>query len=214
MSLFHQFWEGEDQPRLRQVSQWFRGLKSWVEGFAQKPGALWTLFLIAFVESSFFPIPPDVLLIAIAVLVPKRSFHYALICSLGSVFGGMLGYFIGHEFYEALGSKIIDFYGLSAAYEKVRLMYQGNAFTAIAIAGFTPIPYKVFTIAAGVFKISFPVLILASIIGRSARFFLVAGLIYFLGPKVQVFIDKYFGVLTIAFVLLLILGFVVIQWIL
>jgi membrane protein YqaA with SNARE-associated domain len=193
---------------------WLRKLKAWVEGFAQKPGALWALFLIAFAESSFFPIPPDVLLIAIAVLVPKQSFRYALICSIGSVLGGMLGYLIGHGFYDAVGARIIEFYGLTSAYEKVRVMYENNAFAAIAIAGFTPIPYKVFTIAAGVFNVSFGILVAASALGRSGRFFLVAGLIYVFGPKVQVFIDKYFDWLSIAFVVLLVLGFVVIRWVL
>ena len=199
---------------MRQLSQWLRKLKSWVEGFAQKPGALWALFLVAFVESSFFPIPPDVLLIAIAVLVPKKSFRYALICSVGSVLGGMFGYLIGYEFYDAVGRRIIDFYGLTSAYEKVRLMYESNAFMAVAIAGFTPIPYKVFTIAAGVFKISFGVLVLASALSRSARFFLVGALIYYFGPKVQVFIDKYFDWISIGFVLLLVLGFVLVRWVL
>lgn len=199
---------------MRQISQWLRSLKAWVEGFAKKPGALWALFLIAFAESSFFPIPPDVLLIAIAVLVPKRSFRYALICSVGSVLGGMLGYLIGYGFYDAVGARIIEFYGLTSAYERVRLMYESNAFAAIAIAGFTPIPYKVFTIAAGVFEVSFGVLVLASALSRSARFFLVAGLIYLFGPKVQGFIDKYFDVLSIAFVVLFVLGFVVVKWVL
>lgn len=197
---------------LRQASEWLRKLKSWVEGFAEKPGGLWALFVIAFVESSFFPIPPDVLLIAMAVLVPRKSFQYALVCSIGSVLGGMFGYFIGYEFYEMVGSRIIAFYGLTSEYEKVRMMYESNAFTAIAIAGFTPIPYKVFTIAAGVFKISFPVLVIASALSRSARFFLVGGIIYYFGPKVRVFIDKYFDLLSIAFVVLFILGFIIIQW--
>jgi membrane protein YqaA with SNARE-associated domain len=126
----------------------------------------------------------------------------------------MFGYFIGYQFYESIGRKIIEFYGLAVVYEQVRLMYENNAFSAIAIAGFTPIPYKVFTIAAGVFKISLPVLVVASAVSRSARFFLVGGLIYFFGPRVQSLIDKYFDWLSIAFVVLLVLGFVLVKWLL
>jgi len=197
---------------LKPVREWLRKLKSWVEGFAGKPGAMWALFIVAFAESSFFPIPPDVLLIAMALLLPKRSFQYAFVCSVGSVLGGMLGYLIGYGFYDAVGERIISFYGLTSAYEKVQVMYENNAFTAIAIAGFTPIPYKVFTIAAGVFKISFPALVLASAISRPARFFIVGGLIYYFGPRVHSFIERYFEWLSIAFVVLLVLGFVVVRW--
>jgi membrane protein YqaA with SNARE-associated domain len=205
---------GKGVLSLGRLSEWLQNLKSWVESFAHRPGALWLLFLIAFAESSFFPVPPDVLLIAMAVLAPIESFRYALVCSIGSILGGMLGYYIGYGLYEAVGSKIIAFYGLTSLYEKVRVMYEANAFSAIAIAGFTPIPYKVFTIAAGVFKVSFPVLVAASAVSRPGRFFLVGGLIFFLGPKVKVFIDKYFDILSLAFVVLLVLGFVVIRWVL
>lgn len=199
---------------MKALFRWLRSLKEWVENFAQKPGAGWALFLIAFAESSFFPIPPDVLLIALGVLVPKKSFKYALICSVGSVLGGMFGYLIGYQFFELIGQKIIAFYGVQAQYEYVQKLYSENAFSAIAIAGFTPIPYKVFTIAAGAFEVSFATLVYASALSRSARFFLVSGLFYFFGPSIKPFIDKYFEALSVAFVVLLILGFVVIRWIL
>ncbi len=199
---------------MKKVFQWLGELKRWVEDAAQKPGAGWTLFGISFIESSFFPIPPDVLLIALAMLTPTKSFRYALVCSVGSVLGGMFGYLIGYEFFELLGRKIIELYGVEAHYEQVRVLYQDNAFNAIAIAAFTPIPYKVFTIAAGAFEISFATLVYASILGRSGRFFLVAALFYWFGPKIKPFIDKYFEILSIAFVVLLILGFVVIQYLL
>lgn len=187
-------------------------MKDWVEGFALKPGAGWALFLIAFTESSFFPIPPDVLLIALAVAIPARAFSYALICSVGSVLGGMFGYLIGLEFFEVLGSRIIELYGLQEQYRAVQELYANNAFSAIAIAGFTPIPYKVFTIAAGAFQVSFETLVLASSISRPARFFLVAGLFHVFGPSIKPLIDKYFEVLTLVFVVLLIAGFVVIKY--
>ena len=189
-------------------------MKTWVEGYAEKPNAAWVLFLIAFAESSFFPIPPDVLLVALAVSVPKKAFRYALVCSAGSVLGGMFGYLIGYQFFDLIGSKIINFYGVGEQYEKVRLLYEENAFGAITVAGFTPIPYKVFTIAAGAFQISFATLVVASAISRSARFFLVAALFYFFGAPIKAFIDRYFEILTLAFTVLLVLGFVVVRLVL
>jgi membrane protein YqaA with SNARE-associated domain len=185
-----------------------------MESYAEKPYAAWALFLIAFAESSFFPIPPDVLLIAIAVVVPKKAFRYALICSVGSVLGGMFGYFIGLKFFDLIGQPIINFYGVTNQYEHVRQLYEQNAFAAIAIAGFTPIPYKVFTIAAGAFHIPFTTLVLASVLSRSARFFLVAALFYFFGAPIKAFIDRYFEIVTVVFSVLLVLGFVVIRWVL
>lgn len=197
---------------MRRISKFLFELKKWVENFADKPYAGLALFLIAFTESSFFPIPPDVLLIAIALLKPQLSFRYALICSVGSVLGGMFGYLLGLQFYEIIGKKIIEFYHLQDEYNTVKIMYDKNAFVAIVIAGFTPIPYKVFTIAAGAFQINFYTLVLASALSRPARFFLIGGLIYFFGPKVKTFIDKYFDWLTIAFIILLILGFTLIKY--
>jgi membrane protein YqaA with SNARE-associated domain len=188
-------------------------MKAWVEGYAEKPYAAWVLFLIAFTESSFFPIPPDVLLIALAVVAPRKSFKYALICSVGSVLGGMFGYLIGLQFFDTIGSRIIAFYGVENQYENVKVLYEENAFWAIAIAGFTPIPYKVFTIAAGAFHISFATLVIASAVSRPARFFLVAALFYFFGAQIKSFIDRYFELLTVAFTVLFILGFVVIRYV-
>lgn len=124
----------------------------------------------------------------------------------------MFGYLIGLEFYEILGRRIIEIYGLQEQYLAVKQLYERNAFYAITVAGFTPIPYKVFTIAAGAFQVSFTTLVYASVISRSARFFLVAGLFYMFGPKIKPLIDKYFEILTVIFVVLLILGFVVIKY--
>jgi membrane protein YqaA with SNARE-associated domain len=120
---------------------------------------------------------------------------------------------IGYQFYDVLGRPIIEFYGFQAQYQTVQTLYEDNAFSAIAIAGFTPIPYKVFTIAAGAFQISFSTLVYASALSRPARFFLVAALLYFFGPEIKVFIDKYFEWLSVTFVVLLILGFAVLRWI-
>jgi membrane protein YqaA with SNARE-associated domain len=166
---------------------------------------------LAFSESSFFPIAPDVLLIALAVAKPKRAFFYALICSIGSVLGGCLGYLIGWQFMASLGGKIVQWYGLLDKMEQIETLYNQYDAWAVGIAGFTPIPYKVFTIAAGVFKINFFVFILASLVSRSARFFIVGGLIYLFGPKIQVFIDRYFNTLAVVFTILLVVGFIFIK---
>jgi len=196
------------------MSKVLRKLYNWVTHFAGTPYGLWALFLIAFSEASFFPIPPDALLIPLCVSIPKRSFWFAFICSVASVLGGIFGYFIGFGFYEAIGRKIIELYGFQDYFGIVGRKYEENAFIAILIAGFTPIPYKVFTIAAGVFheKISLYTLVIASIISRSARFFLVATLLYIFGERVRDFIEKYLNILTLIFVLLLILGFLIIKY--
>jgi len=189
-----------------------RRLYDWVLHWAKTPYGTWALFLLAFCESSFFPIPPDVLLIALAVAVPKKAFKYALVCSAGSLFGGCFGYLIGWQFMVGLGDGIIRFYGLQDKYEYIRRLYVTYDAWAVGIAGLTPIPYKVFTITAGAFRINFVVFLVASAVSRSARFFLVGGLIYLFGPKIQSFIDRYFNTLVIVFVILLVLGFIVIKY--
>jgi membrane protein YqaA with SNARE-associated domain len=188
-----------------------RRLYSWVLHWAETPYGPWALFLLAFCESSFFPIPPDILLIALAVSIPKKSFKYAAVCTAGSLIGGCLGYLIGWQFMIGVGEKIIRFYGLTHKMQYIRELYVQYDAWAIGIAGFTPIPYKVFTISAGAFKINFTVFIIASAVSRAARFFLVGGLIYIFGPKIQAFIEKYFNILAIAFVVLLVAGFVIIK---
>jgi membrane protein YqaA with SNARE-associated domain len=182
-------------------------------GWAETPYAVPALFVLAFTESSFFPVPPDVLLIALAISIPGNAIYYALICSIGSVLGGMLGYLIGYSFMEAVGDRIIAFYGFTHQWAYVGDLYNQYAAWAVGIAGFTPIPYKVFTIAAGAFQIDFPVFVLASAVSRSARFFIVAGLIYFFGPPIRRFIDRYFNALAIAFVVLLVGGFIIIKYV-
>lgn len=188
-----------------------RRLYDWVMGWSESPYAVPALFLIAFAESSFFPIPPDVLLMALAISAPRRAIFYALVCTAGSVSGGVAGYAIGHFAFDTLGQPIIEAYGVTEKFDLVGQKYQENAFAAIAIAGFTPIPYKVFTIAAGVFKIGVPTLVAASVVGRAGRFLLVGGLIRLFGPQIKEFIDKYFNILSIVFVVLLVGGFLVIR---
>ena len=186
----------------------------WVLLWAKTPYGIWALFALAFAESSFFPIPPDVLLIALGVGVPKKSIRFALVCSIGSVLGGCLGYFIGWQFMEGMGYKIIEWYGLMDKFDYIQNLYRTHDAWAVGIAGFTPIPYKLFTITAGAFGINFPVFILASALSRSARFFLIGGLIYKFGPNIQTFIDRYLNILTLVFTVLLIGSFVLIKLIL
>lgn len=188
-----------------------RRLYDWVLTWAYSRYAVPALFILALAESSFFPIPPDVLLMALAISIPSKAFYYALVCSVGSVIGGAIGYLIGYEFMEMIGYRIIELYGFADKWDYVGNLYNAYAGWAVAIAGFTPIPYKLFTIAAGAFKIDFTVFGVASILSRSARFFLVGGLIYFFGPPIRLFIDKYFNPLAVLFMILLIGGFILIK---
>ncbi len=189
-----------------------RKLYEWVLSWADKKHSSSALFVLAFCESSFFPIPPDVLQIALSVSKPKKSFFYALIASIGSVLGGILGYFIGLLLFDSIGSIIINSLGYEAQFNSVGNIYKSYAFLAILASAFTPIPYKVFTIAAGFWQVGLLPLIAASAIGRSARFFLVATLIYIFGPRIKVFIDKYFNLLTIMFIGLLVGGFLAVKY--
>lgn len=187
---------------------------NWVEGFSTKPGALWALFIIAFAESSFFPIPPDVLLIAVAVTMPKGAMRFAAVCTAGSVLGGLFGYFIGYELMETVGRPIIDFYNANAYWVQVETAYRGPiGVWFLLAAAFTPIPYKVATIAAGATQMPLLPFFVASSVGRAARFFVVAGLIWKFGPSIKIFIEKYFDKLSIAFVALLVLGFVAVKYV-
>ena len=170
------------------------------------------MFCIAFIESSFFPVPPDVLLLALCVGAPKKAFRFALICSAGSVLGGMLGYLIGYVAWHAVKGLFIPYVFSQALFDKVQTLYQGNAFLAILTAAFTPIPYKVFTVAAGVFGIDFWTLVSASLLGRSARFFLVGSALFFFGPPVKLLLEKYFDWFAWALLALGLGGFVVVKY--
>ncbi len=189
-----------------------RRLYDWVVEWAERPESLWALFWLSFAESSFFPIPPDVLLIALGISKPKKTFIFATVCSLGSILGGALGYFIGWYFFDIVGKAILEFYGIMDGYSEVGFLFNKYNAWAVGIAGFTPIPYKLFTIAAGAFKINFWIFIVASAVSRSARFFIVSGLIRAFGPKIRPIIDKYFNILSIIFVVLLVAGFILVKY--
>lgn len=188
----------------------------WVLHWAETPYGTPALFGISFAESSFFPLPPDILQIPLSISKPKRSFYYATVSMIASVLGAILGWYIGYALWTALGPFFMNHvWGVTPEnFAAVERLYTAYGFMAITVAAFTPLPYKVFTIAAGVFHLSLPVLIVASIIGRSARFFSVATCIYFFGPTVKYFIDRYFELATIVFTVLLIGGFLLIKFVL
>jgi len=185
------------------------GLVDWVVAWAQSPAGATALFVIAFAESSFFPIPPDILLITMAIIKPEMAFTLALICAVGSVLGGMFGYLIGWVGGRPLLHRLFSESKIAA----VKRAFEKYEVWAIAVAGFTPVPYKVFTLSAGTFEIPFKPFALVSAVSRSARFFLVAGAIYLWGESVRHLIEKYFNWLSIAFMALLIGGFVLVKYV-
>jgi membrane protein YqaA with SNARE-associated domain len=191
-------------------------LYHWVLHWAETPYGTPALAIIAFAESSFFPIPPDVLQIALSVSKPRRSFYYAAVSALASVLGGIAGWYIG----RALWAGVDDFFfnyvpGFSHAnFDGVGSLYHENAFLAILAAAFTPIPYKVFTIAAGVWQVPLQTLVMASIVGRSGRFFLVATAMYFFGEPAKAFVERHFEWMTLALFALIVVGFMAIRWML
>ena len=190
-----------------------RRLYDWVLHWSVTPYGLVALVILAFSESSFFPIPPDPLLMALCLAAPRRSFLIAGAATLASVAGGMFGYGIGAGAWHLIGDLFFAHVpGVSPeAFAGVRDFYDQNGFWAIFMAGFTPIPYKVFTLSAGVFSINFGVFVVASVLSRGLRFFLVAGLIYYFGAPIRRFIDRYFNLLTLLFAVLLVLGFLVVK---
>lgn len=199
-----------------------RKIYDWVLHWAATPWGTTALFLLAFMESSFFPIPPDVLLIALCLGMSTKSFKYASIATLGSVLGAIAGYGIGHFAWLDGGGEFTAFANFffdnipgftDEIYRKIADWYDTYDFWVVFTAGFTPIPYKVITITSGVFDINFTIFILASIISRGARFFLVAWLIWKFGPTIKKFIDKYFNLLAILFTVLLIGGFALFKYI-
>ena len=159
-----------------------KSLYLWVLHWAETPYGTPALFVLSFAESSFFPIPPDVLQIALSVSKPRRSFYYAAVSVLASVLGAVFGWYIGYALWNAIGDFVMAHFGwvgfTEENFDKVADLYNQYGFMAITVAAFTPLPYKIFTIAAGVFKIGLPVLLVASVLGRSARFFAVATCIW------------------------------------
>ena len=189
-----------------------RRLYNWTISWAKTDRARWALFGVSFADSSFFPIPPDVLLIPMVVANVKRWFVNALICLCGSLSGALLGYFIGWGLYESVGRPIVDFYNLQTQVEVIGQRFAANGFWTVFVAAFTPIPFKVITISAGLFKLPLALLMLASLLGRGGRFFIVAGALRIFGRKIAETIEKYFDWFSIIFAALLIGGFIVVKY--
>lgn len=190
-------------------SKIMRKVYDWTIHWSKTRYAKASLFLLAFAESSFFPIPPDVLLIAMTVAHRYKWWLYASLATVGSVLGGIAGYYIGLGLYESIGKPIVDFYHLGRFFEVVQEKYTENTFLAVFTAAFTPIPYKMFTIAGGIFQVSIPEFIIGSLLGRAGRFFAVAFLLRIFGHKISNLIEKYFDIFSLVFMALLIGGFLV-----
>jgi len=195
--------------------KFLRKLYDWVLHWAETPYGPLALFLLAVAESSFFPIPPDPLLIALCLGAIKKSWRFAFYTSLASIIGGAIGYLIGFGIWEAVDSFFFKYVpGFSESlFERVTANFHHYGFWYVFAAGFTPIPYKVFTIASGVFKLNFVLFLIASAVSRSLRFFAVAALFRKFGPGIKGFIEKYFNLLAILFFILLLAGFLVVKFI-
>ncbi len=200
------------------VNRWHlhRRLYDWVLHWANTPYGARALFILAFAESSFFPVPPDVLLAPLTLGCPNKWLRFALYCSIASVLGGILGYLIGVFLWAGIENWAFAHLGAIGItpenFVKFDQWYKKWDFWIVFTCGFTPLPYKVCTITAGIARINFPMFIIASATSRSARFFLVAGLFRWGGPKMKPFIDKYFNWLCLAFMVLLLGGFLVIKY--
>ena len=203
--------------------RYIRSLYDWVLTWSEKPGGPSALGIMSLAEASFFPIPPDVLLIPLSIGNRNKAMWFALICSISSILGAIIGYAIGHYIWWSESDEFTNFAQLffnhipgftPIAFSEIQSLYERWNFWIIFTAGFTPIPFKLFTISSGAFKINFLAFLIASTISRSARFFLVSGLIKKFGEPIQDFINSYFNLLAILFTVLLFLGFLVLKYIL
>ena len=189
-----------------------RRLYDWTLSLAEHPRALWALAMVSFIESSFFPIPPDLIMIPMIIATPRKAWLIALVATVSSVLGGLFGYFIGAVLFEAIGQPIFDFYGKTDAVSEFNAVFNEYGAMAVFVAGVTFLPYKVVTIMSGWTGLSIPVFIVASIAARALRFFIVAALLYKFGAPIRVFIEKYLGLLFVVFVILLVGGFYMLRF--
>ena len=189
-----------------------RGLYNWTLALAEHPRALWALAVVSFVESSFFPIPPDLIMIPMIIATPRKAWLIALVCTVSSVLGGIFGYFIGAVLFETIGQPIFDFYGKSDAVAEFNATFNEYGAMAVFVAGVTFIHFKVVTILSGATGLSLPIFIVASIAARALRFFIVAALLWKFGAPIRVFIEKYLGILFVLFVILLFGGIYLVRF--
>jgi membrane protein YqaA with SNARE-associated domain len=187
-------------------------LYNWTLSLALTPYALYALAVIAFVESSFFPIPPDILLIPLIIAAPGRAFYIAGICTIASVLGGGFGYYIGAELFESVAQPILDFYHKGDAFDAFKVRFNEQGHWAVLFAGMTPFPYKVITITSGATGLPFATFMFWSIIARGLRFFIVAALLWKFGTPIRDFIERRLGLMTFIFLILLFGGFYVVKY--
>ena len=185
----------------------FKGLYDWTISLAQSPRATWALAMVSFAESSFFPIPPDVLLAPMALAKPKRAFFYAGACTLASVLGGILGYAIGHLLYDTVGLWLMELYHYREKVEAMKAFYDQWGWAFILVKGVSPIPFKLITIVSGLLEYNFLLFVLLCTITRGARFFLVAGAMNLWGDRLRDLLERYFGVFLAIIVISVIGGF-------
>ncbi|MGI9479793.1 MAG: YqaA family protein [Hyphomicrobiaceae bacterium] len=189
-----------------------RRLYDWVMGLAAHPQASFWLFAIAFMESSFFPIPPHIMLIPMVIADRAKAWRYAAIVTIGSVLGGIAGYLIGYALFDQVGMPVLQFYGMGEKFKQFAANYNEYGAWIVFTAGVTPFPYKVITIASGVTALNFWVFLIASIAARSLVFFVIAGLLYAFGQPIRVFIEKRLGLMFTIFLVLLFGGFIAIKY--
>lgn len=189
-----------------------KGLYDWTISLAEHPRALWALAIVAFVESSFFPIPPDILMIPMIIAAPTRAFVIAAVATVASVLGGMFGYFIGAALFDSIGQPVLEFYGKGDKMAEFNQRFNDFGFWPVLIAGMTPFPYKVITIMSGWTGLPVMTFVITSIIARGARFFLVAGLLWKFGPPMREFIEKRLGLMFTLFIILLLGGFYAVRF--
>lgn len=194
---------------MKYVQHWLDRL--WA--IASRKGAVRVLMGVSFTEAIFFPIPPDLMLIPMALANRERAYRLAAICLLYSLAGGVFGYFIGYFFMEVAGMPIIHFYGLDEKYLVIQDWYDRYSAWAVAVAGLTPIPYKLCTLTAGAFKINWPVFVIASVVSRGLRFFAIALIISLFGDKARYFLQKRFDLILVVSLVLVVLGFVLIKFV-
>ena len=196
----------------RRAAAMLRRLYDWIISLSRSPRAMPALAAVAFAESSFFPIPPDAMIVPMVIAQPQKAWRIAAVATVSSVIGGLFGYAIGYYLYETVGQWLIDLYGLQEGITSFREQFNEYGFWIILVKGATPIPYKIVTIACGIATYSLPMFVLASVITRGARFFIVAALLKRYGEPIREFIEKRLTLVTTAFVVLIVLGFVALHY--
>ncbi|WP_131118297.1 YqaA family protein [Lichenihabitans psoromatis] len=191
----------------------FKSLYAWVLRLADSPRAPWALGLVAFAESSFFPVPPDIILVPMVLARPERAWRYAAIATIASVLGGMVGYAIGALLFDTLGQWLIHLYGYADKLEALREFYAKWGALFILIKGLTPIPYKLVTIVSGLLSYNFGLFVLLSLVTRGIRFFVLAAILGRFGVPIKAALDRHFGLILISFAAIVVIGFwIAIKW--